>query len=97
MTKEEIIALCKVAGIPYKCQYRRLGASVIAHIDIDGWSTMADIDVEGREEESWNMVWERRAKHIGAWENIKTMRAKQPWGNWGNTNNIIDTIYKLGE
>ena len=64
MTKEEIIALCKVGNIPYKCQYRRNGESVIAHIDIDGWSTMADIDVEGREEACWNMVWNRRARHI---------------------------------
>ena len=74
MTKEEIIALCKVGNIPYKCQYRRTGASVIAHIDIDGWSTMADTDVEGREEESWNMLWERIAKHLEERQELETYR-----------------------
>ena len=62
MTKEEIIALCKVAGIPYG-EWQSEGGGYF--VQIDGWNALISADGE---DAAWSKAWELRAKSSQSWQ-----------------------------
>ena len=58
MTKEEIIALCKVAELNYESKYYDEG---LVSLYIDGYFHHVP---KSREEEGWNALWEHRLRHL---------------------------------
>ena len=57
MTKEEIIALCIVGGVPYMQEQGKHDNRMIYRINIAGWKRL-----EFDEDLAWNKAWDAYAK-----------------------------------
>ena len=68
MTKEEIIALCKVAGVMYTQEQVEYDNRMLYRISIEGWKQL-----QFDEDLAWNKAWNAYAK-LGSFDTAKGKR-----------------------